>query len=144
MWKQFTDPYTDILKGQLIEDQYERYYFCSPTTGPMFNTYARMLAGLPDYRLGVPGPNIVYDAAGNNADKPTITSITGGAAPVTTRAYIYTWVNEFGEESAPSLAGDRLWQCQCDLDHRQHQGPAGADGDAGCSPTGRRSISTAR
>jgi hypothetical protein len=103
VWKQFTDPFTDILKGQLIEDQYERYYFCSPTTGPMFNTYARMQAGLADYKLGVPGPNTVYDSAGNNADKPTITSITGGATPTTTRAYLYTWVNEFGEESAPSL-----------------------------------------
>ena len=103
VWKQFSDPYTDILRGQLIEDQYERYYFCSPTTGPMFNTYARMRDGLPDYRLGVPGPNIIYDSAGNNADKPTITSITGGVAPVSTRAYTYTWVNEYGEESAPAL-----------------------------------------
>src|SRR5215468_4602092 len=184
VWKQFTDPYTDILKGQLIEDQYERYYFCSPTTGPMFNTYARLQAGQTDYRLGVPGPNVstqaqvqvkklthanpavctvdpteidlfkdgmsvtVSGASGTgmtaangnwvissvgtpansftlntcntsaatadqtdgkvmvvpaNPDSPTITSITGGATPVTTRAYTYTWVNEFGEESAPAL-----------------------------------------
>jgi hypothetical protein len=97
VWKQFTDPFTDILKGQLIEDQYERYYFCSPTTGPMFNTYARMRDGLPDYNLGVPAvpTTVPY--------QPTITSITGGSAPTTTRAYTYTWVNEFGEESAPAL-----------------------------------------
>ena len=103
VWVQFQDPYTDILRGQLIEDSFERYYFCSPTTGPMFNTYVRMRDGLPPYRLGVPGPNIIVDSAGNNADKPTIPSITGGAAPTTTRAYAYTWVNEFGEESNPSL-----------------------------------------
>jgi hypothetical protein len=103
VWVQFTDIDTDIVKGQLVEDQYERYYFCSPTTGPMFNTYARLQTGLPAYQLGVPGPNVVYDSAGNNADKPTIVSITGGATPVLTRAYVYTWVNEFGEESAPSL-----------------------------------------
>jgi hypothetical protein len=102
LWKQFTDPFTDILRGQLIEDSYERYYFCSPTTGPMFNTYARMLTGLPDYRLGVPGPNNVIAADGSNPDRPTI-SVSGGAAPTTTRAYTYTWVNEFGEESAPAL-----------------------------------------
>ena len=97
VWKQFADPFTDILKGQLIEDQYERYYFCSPSTGPMFNTYARMRDGLPDYKLGVPA------IPATTPYQPTITSITGGSAPTTTRAYTYTWVNEYGEESAPAL-----------------------------------------
>ena len=115
VWMQFTDHDTDMLRGQLVEDQYERYYFCSPSTGPMFNTYARMLAGQTAYRLGVPGPNNTVDAAGNNAYKPTINSITGGAAPVLTRAYLYTWVNQFGEESSPSLPvvgagnGNAIW-----------------------------------
>ena len=103
VWVQFQDPNTDILKGQLIEDQYERYYFCSPSTGPMFNTYARLVAGQTAYKLGVQGPDVVLDASQNNADKPTITSITGGAAPTETRSYVYTWMNEFGEESTPSL-----------------------------------------
>src|SRR5262245_45351351 len=35
VWKQFTDPDTDIVRGQLVNDQFERWYFCSPTTGPM-------------------------------------------------------------------------------------------------------------
>ena len=97
VWKQFTDIDTDILRGQLIEDQYERYYFCSPTTGPRFNTYARMVAGQTDYILGVPSvPSTV-------PYQPTITSITGGNPPVLTRAYVYTWVNIYGEESSPSL-----------------------------------------
>jgi len=103
VWKQFTDIDTDVVKGQLIEDTYERYYFCSPTTGPEFNTYARMLAGQPNYKLGVPGPSQDYDGSGNNAQKPTITSITGGSGTNLTRAYVYTWVNQFGEESSPSL-----------------------------------------
>lgn len=103
VWVQFTDPDTDIVRGQLIEDQYERYYFCSPTDGPTFNTYARMQLGLPAYKLGVAGPDISIDGTGFNAWAPTISSITGGAAPVVTRAYVYTWVNEYGEESSPSL-----------------------------------------
>ena len=102
IWMQFTDPDTDIVRGQLLEDSFERWYFCSPSTGILFNTYARMVAGLAPYNLGVPGPDITIDSAGNNPDKPTIV-ITGGAAPTTTRAYLYTWVNEFGEESHPSL-----------------------------------------
>src|SRR5580765_1971614 len=103
VWVQFTDPDTDIVKGQLVEDTFERYYFCSPTTGPMFNTYARLQAGQTPYRLGVPGPSNAYDGSGNNPNKPTIVSITGGTTPVSTRSYVYTWVNEFGEESSPSL-----------------------------------------
>jgi hypothetical protein len=103
VWMQFTDHDTDILKGAMVEDSYERYYFCSPSTGPMFNTYTRMVAGQTPYKLGVQGPDVTLDANQNNAAKPTITSITGGATPAVTRAYLYTWVNQFGEESAPSL-----------------------------------------
>lgn len=103
VWVQFTDHDTDVVKGHLVEDQFERYYFCSPTTGPMFNTYARLQAGLPMYRLGVPGPDVVLFQPDPGSYQPTITSITGGAPPVLTRAYVYTWVNEFGEESHPSL-----------------------------------------
>jgi hypothetical protein len=96
VWVQFTDHDTDIVKGQLIEDSFERYYFCSPTTGPMFNTYARLRDGLAMYRLGVPA--VPADAAHQVA-----ISVAGGAAPVETRAYTYTWVNIYGEEGAPAL-----------------------------------------
>jgi hypothetical protein len=97
VWVQFTDHDTDVVKGQLVEDQYERYYFCSPSLGPMFNTYARLRDGLAMYKLGMPAvPSTV-------PYQPVIGSIAGGAAPVLTRSYVYTWVNIYGEESAPSL-----------------------------------------
>jgi hypothetical protein len=92
VWVQFTDHDTDIVKGQLVEDSFERWYFCSPTTGPMFNTYARLRDGLPMYKLGVPAVNT--GACG--------ITVAGGAAPTVTRAYTYTWVNIYGEESAPA------------------------------------------
>lgn len=76
VWVSFTDADTDIVKGQLVEDKFERYYFCSPTLGPRFNTYAGLLAGNPHYKLGVPGPDNTLDTAGNNPNKPTISSIT--------------------------------------------------------------------
>src|SRR4029077_20370049 len=103
IWVQFTDRDTDIVRGQLVEDTFKRWYFCSPTTGPMFNTYARMLSGLPPYRLGCAGPSIDYDGSGNNPNKPAVGTPTGGAAPAVSHNYVYTWVNEFGEESSPSL-----------------------------------------
>ena len=75
VWVQFNDPDTDIVRGQLVKDSFERWYFCSPSTGPVFNTYARLSTGLGPYKLGVPGPDTTVDAAGNNAWKPTITNI---------------------------------------------------------------------
>lgn len=100
VWVPFQDKDTDIVRGQLVNDSFERWYFCSPSTGPMFNTYARLLAGLPHYKLGVLGPDITVPVS---ADTPTIVSIVGGAAPVVTRSFVYTWVNDFGEESYPTL-----------------------------------------
>jgi hypothetical protein len=77
-WVQFSDHDTDVVKGQLVEDKFERYYFCSPSVGPRFNTYKRLKAGLSHYKLGVPGPNVDVDAAGYNAWRPTIISVNEG------------------------------------------------------------------
>jgi hypothetical protein len=40
--------------------------------------------------------------------KPTVTSVTGGAGPTVTRTYVYTFVTQWGEESAPSPAADNF------------------------------------
>lgn len=105
-WLQFDDPNTDIIKGQLVEDSFERYYFCSPSTGPVFNTYANLASGIGGpYKLGVPGPDVTIDSSGANAWKPIITSVAGGTPPVVGRGYTYTWVNIYGEESQPALPG---------------------------------------
>jgi hypothetical protein len=105
VWIQFDDKDTDIVKGALVEDQYNRWYFCSPSRGPEFNTFARMKLGLSNYKLGVIGPDntITVGATPDNAWRPKVDSVTGGADPKVTRSYVYTWMNEFGEESAPSL-----------------------------------------
>lgn len=38
--------------------------------------------------------------------KAIVTSVTGGAAPTVSRIYLYTYVTQWGEESAPSPASD--------------------------------------
>jgi hypothetical protein len=105
VWNQYLDPDTDIVRGPLVNDAYDRFYYCSPSTGPMYNTLARLQTGEPGYKLGVPKPTT---APGG--------SVSGGVAVNnTTRAYVYTWVTQYGEESQPSppllLAGkaDGTW-----------------------------------
>jgi hypothetical protein len=55
----------------------------------MMNTYARIFAGSDPYLLGVPTP---ANAA----------SVTPPGGSDETRAYVYTFVSEFGEEGPPS------------------------------------------
>jgi len=50
------------------------------------------------YRLGVPAPT----------KAPTVAAVTACDRDVASRAYFYTYVNRFGEESAPSLATNQL------------------------------------
>lgn len=108
-WLQWPERDVDIVKSAMVEDKYNRYYFCSPSRGPEFNTFARMKVSLPPYKLGVKGPNVVITPGvappADNADRPIVGAPTGGTTPVETRSYVYTWINEFGEESAPSLPG---------------------------------------
>lgn len=92
VWQQFTDPNTDIIRGPLVNDSFKRWYFCSPTTGPMFNTLTRLQSGDPMYKLGAPAPT----------NSVTATATGGTVALATTRAYVYTYINLYGEESAPS------------------------------------------
>ena len=108
-WIQFEDKDTDIVKGALVEDKYNRWYFCSPSKGPRFNTFENMKAGLvtEGYKLGVIGPNttVTVGATPDNPDRPIVAVPVGGAEPKVTRSYVYTWTNIYGEESPPSLPG---------------------------------------
>jgi hypothetical protein len=94
VWKEFVDHDTDVVLSPTVNDSFRRIYWASPTTGPRMNTYANLTTNtIPDgYKLGVVGP-----VAGVG-----IPSIDGGAAPVVTRSYVYTYVSIYGEESKPS------------------------------------------
>jgi hypothetical protein len=99
-WVEFADQDTDFMRSPAISDGFDRYYWCSPSTGPRYATRAQLLAGSYGVRLGVRAPTvapIVTPVPGTGA-------ITGGVntgRPVT-RSYAVTWVSEYGEESAPS------------------------------------------
>jgi hypothetical protein len=95
IWVGFTSDDVDFLDAPLINDAFERYCWTGSSPQPYVavNTKPRLRDGLPAYRLGVPFP----------ANPPLVGAVTGGTVDRTeTRAYIYTFINEWGEESAPS------------------------------------------
>jgi len=55
-WLEFNDPDTNVVKSPVVDDMYDRYYFASPSQMPSYNTYNRIVGGMPPYLLGVPPP----------------------------------------------------------------------------------------
>jgi len=56
IWLEFLDRDTDVVRSPVVNDQYGRYYFASPSRQPEYNTYDRIVAGSPPWLLGVPAP----------------------------------------------------------------------------------------
>lgn len=90
-WMEFADADTDVLRTPIANDSYDRYYIVSPSTVPKYNTRARILNGDASFTLGIPAPTTA----------PGV-SPSGGVGASQARAYVYTWVSVYGEESAPS------------------------------------------
>lgn len=88
---EFDNINTDVLKPALIEDTFQRYYWASSNIQPMYNTLARIQAGQNALILGINPPSVA----------PGVTPAAGGTIPES-RAYVYTWVSAYGEESQPS------------------------------------------
>ena len=91
-WMEFTDADTDVLKGPIANDSFERYYWTSPTTGPKLNSSNRIRSGYAPLDLGIPYPVSV----------PGVAHAGGSSTIAETRSYLFTWISQFGEESAPS------------------------------------------
>ena len=85
----------DIVKSLIANDPLQRFYFSSDAFEPRMSTYPLAINTLPYptawYALGVFAPSTA----------PTVTA-TGGSGTQESRAYAYTFVTPFGEESPPS------------------------------------------
>jgi hypothetical protein len=90
-WMEFENSETDIIRAPVFDDEYDRYYWASSSLPARYNTYARIVNGDPAWLLGIPTPGTL----------PSL-SVVGGSGTTITRAYVYTWVSAYGEESAPS------------------------------------------
>jgi hypothetical protein len=85
----------DIVKSLIANDPLQRFYFSSDAFEPRMSTYPLAINTLPYptawYALGVFAPSTA----------PTV-AVSGGSGTLESRAYVYTYVTQFGEESPPS------------------------------------------
>ena len=69
-WLEFVDPDTNVVKSPIVDDEFNRYYFASPTQMPEYNTYDRIVAGQNPWLLGIPVPGcavtLSVEGGGNN------------------------------------------------------------------------------
>jgi hypothetical protein len=69
-WLEFNDQDTNVLKSQVVDDKWNRYYTASPSQPPKYNPYDRILEGKPFWLLGVPAPGcapeVTVSGGGNN------------------------------------------------------------------------------
>jgi len=90
-WLEFNTTAVDIVASPAAYDTFERYYWAGVGIPPTYNTRSRIAAGQLPFKLGIPAPSVA----------PGV-SVAGGAAPVETRVYVYTWVSAYNEEGPPS------------------------------------------
>lgn len=88
VWLTFDTRGVDVIRSPLVNDSFDRYYWAGDGV-PKYNTYARIENGDGPFYLGIPAPTTA----------PTVTPPAGDDE---TRAYVYTFVTAYGEESAPS------------------------------------------
>lgn len=89
-WLEFLDPYTNVVKSQVVNDKFQRYYFASPSQMPQYNTLARIQAGNTGanapFLLGInpPGcaPIVQVQNGGNSATLGCTTSLSQNSETV--------------------------------------------------------------
>jgi hypothetical protein len=84
-WLEFLDPDTNVLKSQVVNDQFQRFYFASPSVEPQYNTTNRILAGQPPFTLGINPPGcapVVSVSGGGDSATLGVTTSLGGTVSV--------------------------------------------------------------
>jgi hypothetical protein len=71
-WLEFLDQDTNVLKSQVADDSFDRFFTASPSQEPQYNTRNRITSGKPFFNLGVPPPGCA----------PTV-NVTGGGNALT-------------------------------------------------------------
>lgn len=99
-WMEFIDQDTNVVKSSVFDDQFNRYYFASPSLPPQYNTYDRIVADQVPWLLGVPAPGcspgLVVTDGGNTATLGYPTSLTAGIGSFGNNTLILTKVTTPG------------------------------------------------
>jgi hypothetical protein len=103
-WLEFDDPDTNVFRSPVADDQWDRYYFASPSQPPQYNTHARIDAGQSPWLLGVPAPGcavtLSVNGGGNEQQFGNVATGTGNVAASANTAY----VTQFTATSATQLS----------------------------------------
>jgi hypothetical protein len=71
-WLEFSDIDTKVVRTPVVDDQFQRYYFASPSTPPQYNTYDRIMLDEPPWLLGIPAPGcnpgVTVDGGGDTTN----------------------------------------------------------------------------
>jgi len=106
VWLPLPHRFASVVRSPLANDDHYRLYWTVPgEISPFWSTYEDIKNGVPPYNLGTHHPPLRPEhISGPYPGVPLIVEIVGGTTtmPAVTRAYIYTWVDSFGQESAPS------------------------------------------
>jgi hypothetical protein len=94
-WMEFPHADTDVLRTQVVNDTFDRFYWMSPISEPRYAPLATIVAQAPSvtgYLLGIPKP------------LGTLVAVPSGGASATlkTVSYVQTFVSAYGEEGPPS------------------------------------------
>ena len=92
---EFLDPDTTVMHSPVVQDEFQRYYWASPSVLPHYNTYTRIMEDQHDWILGVPQsgcpPGVAVTGGGDtvqvgfpNVDPATSTG-DGGSTDVFAR-----------------------------------------------------------
>lgn len=91
-WMEFEDSTVRVFPALVVNDRFERYYWCGLNTPPSYNTLDRIKTGQSEFKLGVPAPTVA----------PGVVPSATGSGIDEARAYVYTWVTAYEEEGPPS------------------------------------------
>src|SRR4051794_36796848 len=86
--------FSSVARSPLTDDAERRVYWTNPgDPAPWWSTYARIQANQPPFSLGIVIPTAMLNV-----------SVSGGdtSVPLIERSYTYTFINAYGEESAPA------------------------------------------
>lgn len=94
VWMEFDDPNTSVVRSQVVDDSFKRYYWASPSDVPRYNTQDRIIAGSPAWKLGLNPPAcapIVTPTAGGNKETMGFPnpSLTGAGAVAVGADHLY-------------------------------------------------------